>query len=84
MVSRMSVDNSGDLIGYEGEQAIVQILQDFSQQQNYFSQPISAKGCYSSCRCGFANMYYDNRGYTIYNWSNNDVTEIPYRGIKPP
>ena len=26
---------------------------------------------------GFANMYYDTRGYTIYNWSNNDgVTEI--------
>ena len=79
MVSRMSVDNSGDSIGYEGGigtgtnigaglQSATELLQ---------SARSSAKKVVILLSDGFANMYYDTRGYTIYNWSNNDgVTEI--------
>ena len=79
MVSRMSVDNSGDSIGYErgigtgtnigaGLQSATELLQ---------SARTSAKKVVILLSDGFANMYYDTRGYTIYNWSNNDgVTEI--------
>ena len=79
MVSRMSVDNSGDSIGYErgigtgtnigaGLQSATELLQ---------SARTSAKKVVIFLSDGFANMYYDIRGYTIYNWSNNDgVTEI--------
>lgn len=79
MVSRMSVDNSGDSIGYErgigtgtnigaGLQSATELLQ---------SARSSAKKVVILLSDGFANMYYDTRGYTIYNWSNNDgVTEI--------
>ena len=79
MVFRMSVDNSGDSIGYEGGigtgtnigaglQSATELLQ---------SARSSAKKVVILLSDGFANMYYDTRGYTIYNWSNNDgVTEI--------
>ena len=79
MVSRMYVDNSGDSIGYErgigtgtnigaGLQSATELLQ---------SARTSAKKVVILLSDGFANMYYDTRGYTIYNWSNNDgVTEI--------
>lgn len=79
MVSRMSVDNSGDSIGYEGGigtgtnigaglQSATELLQ---------SARSSAKKVVILLSDGFANMYYDTIGYTIYNWSNNDgVTEI--------